>query len=223
LSKNELIQQINFNTLVAPQQSYLNDIRVDTKRGYAYITDSGLGAIVVINLENGEIRRLLADHPSTKAEDIILVIEGKEWLRPNGSRPQIHSDGLALDKNGKYLYYQALTGRSLYRIKTDYLRDFNLTKTQLSKKVELMGQSGASDAIAFAPDGSIYLTSIEYNAIRRYTLGKKVEMVIQDEQLKWPDSFSITSDGAIYVTTSQLHLGPERTEPFKIFMLTEKN
>ena len=94
--------------------SYLNDIRVDTKSGYAYIIDSGLGAIVVINLKTGECRRTIAEHTSTKAVDIKLKIEGTEWNH------QIHSDGIALDTKGEYLYYQALTGYSIYRIHTKW-------------------------------------------------------------------------------------------------------
>jgi len=44
-------------------------------------------------------------------------------------------------------------------------------------------------------------------------------MVIQDSLLKWPDSFSVTSNGDFYVTTSQLHLAGKHSEPFNIFKL----
>ncbi len=219
---NQIVKKIQFDNSVTPAGCYLNDVRVDTKINYAYITDSGLGAIIVVNLSSGESRRLLANHTSTNSEDIVLVIEGKEWLYPNGAKPQINSDGIALDAAGEYLYYQALTGRTLYRIKTKYLRDTKLSKDQLSKHIETFGESGASDGIAFGPDGNIYLSSLELNAVRRITREGKVDSIIQDSQLKWPDSFSITSDGTIYVTTSQLHLGPARKDPFKIFKIALK-
>ncbi|UCF63658.1 MAG: hypothetical protein JSW33_14020 [bacterium] len=214
LSTNQVIQKIIFDDQAAPAGSYLNDIRIDTDRQYGYITDSGEGAIVVVNLTTGEATRRLAIHPSTKAEDITLNIEGQQL------KIKVHSDGLALDPPGKFLYYQALTGRSLYRIATDHLRNLSLTENELGQKVDFVIKSGASDAIEFDQQGNLYLTSLEFNAIRQYTPQGKIETVVQDGQLKWPDSFAITEGGIVYVTTSQLHLGNSRTEPYKIFRLT---
>jgi sugar lactone lactonase YvrE len=213
LTSNQLVQKILFDSEIALQNSYLNDVRIDIERGYAYITDSGTGAIVVVNLKTGESKRVLYEHFSTKAENIVLKIEEREI------NFKVHSDGLALSPNREYLYYQALTGRNLYRIGTQYIRDWSLTEKELGEKVESVIQSGASDGIAFASDGNLYLTSIEYNAIRRLTVNGKIETVIQNNKIKWPDSFSITPDGLIYFTTSQLHLGSERTEPYKIFKI----
>ncbi|UCD38509.1 MAG: hypothetical protein JSW54_03255, partial [Fidelibacterota bacterium] len=113
LDLDSVVQTFYFDTTVAPRGSYLNDVRVDTERGFAYISESGLGGIVVVDLASSQSRRLLADHPSTRAEDIVLVIGGREYLNPDGSKPQIHSDGIALDAGGEYLYYQALTGHNL--------------------------------------------------------------------------------------------------------------
>ena len=217
LSVDEIIQKITFDEEVLPAGCYLNDVRIDTDLNYAYITDSGLGAIIVTDLSTGKSRRVLTEHPSTKSENIQLSIDGKKWLHPNGQKPQIHSDGIALDDTGEYLYYQALTGRTMYRIKTKHLRDTSFSAFQLENKIETVGTTGASDGIAFGPDRNLYLTSIEMNSIRRLTKSGKVETMIQDPRLKWPDSFSITKDGYIYVTTSQLHLNFAVQEPYKIF------
>jgi sugar lactone lactonase YvrE len=216
LLSNQVIQKVVFDTSIAPSGSYLNDVRIDTDLGYAYISESGKGAIVVVNLNSGESRRVLDSHPSTKAENITLTIEGKQW----GGK--VHSDGLALDISGEYLYYQALTGRSLYRIKTEFLQDTTLREAQLGEKVEFVVESGASDAIEFAADGSLYFTSLEYNAIRRFTPEGKVETLIQDSLLKWPDSFSITPNDTIYLTTSQIHLGSNPAQPYRIFKIVQR-
>ena len=47
----------------------------------------------------------------------------------------------------------------------------------------------------------------------------EIEVVAQDPRLKWPDSISLTDDGAVYVTTSQIHLLGFLAEPFRIFKL----
>ncbi|MFC1481676.1 L-dopachrome tautomerase-related protein [Candidatus Neomarinimicrobiota bacterium] len=217
LATNEVIRTYLFDQSVAPPSSYLNDVRIDTRRNFAYITDSGLGAIIVVDLTTGVNRRLLADHASTKAEDITLIVGGSPLLEADSSAVKIHSDGLALDSRGEYLYYQALTGRHLYRIKTSTLRNAELEQDELELAVEALGESGASDGIIFGQDGNLYFTSIENNAISRYTADGTFETVIRDDRLKWPDSFSVAADGSILVTTSQIHLLAQQTEPFKIY------
>jgi sugar lactone lactonase YvrE len=216
LGREKVVERILFDEAVAPPASYLNDVRVDTKRDVAYITDSGLGALIVVDLKAGKSRRLLSDHPSTKSEDIVLKIAGREWLR-DGQAPRVHADGLALDRDGKFLYYQALTARTLYRIETRWLLDPKLSQRELGAKVESMYETGAADGIEFGPDGYLYLTAIEDNAIKIFVSLGTVETVLEDELLKWPDSFASGPDGHMYFTTSQIHLGHDRSGPCRIF------
>jgi sugar lactone lactonase YvrE len=216
LQRSSVVQEIPLDDAVAPSSSYLNDVRIDTAKNVAYITDSGLGALVVVDLATGKGRRVLTDHGSTKSENIVLTIAGKEW-RVNGQVPQVHADGLALDAKGEYLYYHALTAISLYRIKTRYLLDPNLTEQQLGVKVESLGTTGAVDGMEFGPDGYLYLTGIEENAIKTFASLGRTEILIKDPALLWPDSFARGEDGYMYVTTSQIHLGAKRTEPYRLF------
>jgi len=211
LRSDEIVQEITFDEYVAPERSYFNDVRVDTEGKFAYITDSGKGAIIVVDLTTGRARRTLYAHHSTKAEDTTFVVEGITI----GAK--INSDGLALDPSGEYLYYQALTGRSLYRIRTIWLQDSSLSEQELGDRVEFVAKTGVADGIEFGKDGNLYLTSLEYNALRRFTPEGKVETVVQDPGLKWPDSIFIVPGGDIYVTTSQLHLGPKRVDPYRIY------
>ncbi len=61
LKTNQVVQTIPFGEDIAPAKSYLNDVRIDTKTNTVFITDSGLGAIVVVNLQSSKARRLLAN------------------------------------------------------------------------------------------------------------------------------------------------------------------
>lgn len=202
LQTDSIIQIIYFDESIASEQSYLNDIRVDTELGYAYITDSGIGAIIVVDLSSGESKRLLEEHSSTKAELSTITVNN------NTVEFAVHSDGLALSNNREYLYYKALSGKSLFRIKTKVLRDFSLPLTKIEVAVEFVIETMPCDAIEFAPDDYLYITSVEDNAIYRYLHDKKLELVVSDEKLTWPDSFSITPDGKIYVTTSRIMFPP---------------
>lgn len=217
----QLVQRIDFSEPVIFPTSYLNDVRVDTQNNFAYITDSGAGALIVVNLATKNSRRLLGNHPSTKSENLILTVEGRVWRNRSGELPSIDSDGLALSPNRDYLYYHALTGRALYRIATQYLRDEALAPAQLPQRVEYLGNTNPSDGMIFDPAGNLYLTDVENNAVTRITPGGQLQLVAQDAQLKWPDSFSTGPDNALYVTTSQLHIPrAQRTEPFRIFKMT---
>lgn len=220
-STRQLVQRIDFDETVAYPSGYLNDVRVDTERNFAYITDSNQGAIIVVNLTTGRSRRLLGNNPTTKSENLILTVEGRVWRNRSGKLPSLDSDGLALSPDREYIYYHALTARTLYRIATQYLRDESLPASQLSQRVELVGDTGPTDGMIFDPAGNLYFTSIELNAVTRLTTDGKLQIVTQDQQLKWPDSFSFGPDGGLYVTTSQLHIPrSQRTEPYQIFKIT---
>ena len=117
LRTDQLVQTIPFGEDIAPTKSYLNDVRIDTRSGMAFITDSGKGAIIVVNLKNGNARRLLDGHPSTQPEKgFKLVLDGRELIdEQKKAPPQIASDGIALDAKNGYLYYHALTAHSSAR------------------------------------------------------------------------------------------------------------
>lgn len=211
------VAEIRFDDDAVPANAYLNDVRVDPQNRTAYITDSGDGALLVVDLETGGVRRLLDAHPATHAEDIELTIGGKSWRRPDGTVPQVHADGLALTPDREYLYFQALSGRTLYRIPTAALRDETLTDAALAGQVELVDRTGAADGIMFDAEGYLYLSHIEDDAVRRYTPAGVLEMVVQDPRLRWPDSFARGPDGRMVVTTSQIHLGPNPETPYQMF------
>ena len=229
LATNKVTQTIPFGEDGAPAKSYLNDVRIDTANRKAFITDSGKGAIIVVDLASGKARRLLDDHKSTKPEPgFKLVVDGKELIdQQKKSPPQIASDGIALDTKNGYLYYHALTGHTLYRIKTSYLTDENLSKSDLESKVENVAQTPAPDGMLEAPDGSVYLIDLEHNSIVRWNAAsKKIEPVITDKRLLWPDTLSWGPNGDLYVTASQIENMPRfnngkstRTEPYKLWKI----
>jgi sugar lactone lactonase YvrE len=212
LTTNKVVQTIPFDETIAPTASYLNDVRFDTGTGHAFITESGTGAIIVVDLKTGKARRLLGDHPSTKIEqDADILVDGMKIIDPKtGKAPAFQADGIAFDKQGGWLYYHALTAVTLYRIKTADLLDESLSPAQLGAKVEKLPATPKPDGMLEGRGGTVYLAAFEMNAIVRFDVSTgKSTSVIEDDRLQWPDTMAWGPDGKLYVTTSQIHRMPK--------------
>lgn len=57
----------------------------------------------------------------------------------------------------------------------------------------------------FDPQGNLYLGDLESNAIVYLTPEGRLNTLVQDERLKWPDTFTMDPQGNLYVTTSRIH------------------
>jgi sugar lactone lactonase YvrE len=199
-SKVEKIYRFNY---VADENSYINDVRVDTQLGYAYLTNSSEGGIFIINLKTGDIRQVLQGNYSVIANpNYQFTINGK-ILKQNGAPVKTNSDGIALTPDGSYLYYKPLSDDRLYRIQTKYLRNANLSAAVLGSKVEYLGRFTVSDGMICDEDGNLYLSDAENYRIIKITPDLKKHVVVKSPLLIWPDSFSIC-DGYLYVSCSQL-------------------
>ena len=119
----------------------------------------------------------------------------------------------------------------MYRIKSSFLANEQLNEKDLESKVEKVGQTPAPAGILEAPDGSIYLTDLEHNAIVHWNPAtKSIERVIADKRLMWPDTLSWGPNDELYVTASQIENMPRfnngkstRTEPYKLWKITGVN
>ena len=218
LKTNKIERIYPFDATICPPKSYLNDVRIDASRGKAYMTESGLGALIVLDLKSGKAKRMLSNHASTQAENFKVVINGKPWnVQADGFSKKVASDGIALDPSGTYLYYHPLTGKALYRVPAADLANDKSTDETLATKVEKIADTGAHDGIEFGDSDHLYLTSIEDNSIKRLSLrSKKLETFIQDKNMIWPDTLSLSPSGWMYVTSSQINL-PTPPTPYKIF------
>lgn len=204
LATNRVAKVIAVPEDVALQGSYLNDIRFSPDGRTGYITDSGArGAIIVIDLETGRGFRALDGHPSTQVDKTVTVtIDGKPLVRPDGRQPAFSSDGIAISNDGETLYYQALTGKTLYAIDTALLRP-DTSEDDRAAGVRTVAQTHVADGLWMSRTGVLYLTSPGDFSIKRLD-GNSVSTVLTDRRLRWPDTFSEGPDGRMYVTASHI-------------------
>lgn len=211
LATDRVAKIYRFDQDVAPQGSYLNDVRLSPDGRFAFITDSGArGAIVVVELASGKARRVLDGDPTTqRKKGLVVKTDGRPLRRPDGRGVEFNADGIAISRDGRYLYWQALSGDTLYRIRTDILETRGLACEDVSASVENYGLNGVADGLLIArATDSMFITSLEDNAIKVRDLAQGPDaprrILAQDERLRWPDTFSQGPDGTIYVTTSRI-------------------
>ena len=208
-----------------PDSAYVNDVRVDVKRNFAYLTESKGGGVIVLDLTSGNKRRVLSSHYSVKSDPAYkFIIDGKELMK-DGKPAKFNSDGIALSPDGNLLYYKPLTDDKLYRIKTENLRNFKLSETDLGNSVEDLGHFASTDGMIFDKKGNLYLGDIQNNKIIKVDTDLKMTTVVQDDRLIWPDSYSI-ADGYLYISCSQIQKQPEynagvnkRSTPYTIYRI----
>ncbi len=217
---NAVAKTILLPPIVAPAGTYLNDLRIDGRRGtgegIAYITDSGEkspSGIICVDLKSGKSWRRLAGQPSTQPDPGFVgkPETGLLYKRPKpGQKASLRMavDGIAISPDGEYLYYTPLTSRKLYRIKTSALADESISDDAVNRMVEDLGPKGVSDGMAEDTAGRIYFTDWEKRAITRRKTDGTMETVVRDDRLLWPDTLAITGDGYLYVLSDQLHRQP---------------
>lgn len=210
------LRRFEFVPPVIRRESYLNDVRILNDRSYAFITDSGIGGLVVVDLLSGRSRRVLDDSAATHSTGATLTFPFGAWAR-NGQRPEIHSDGIALSRDQQWLYFHALTGDTLFRVPVKALTDSRVSSQALLAQVERVASSAPVDGLETSPDGTLYLTGLETYSIRRLTADGQIEEWLRDRRLVWPDSIAFSSGGTLYVTTSQIQHGQQPPEPYRIF------
>ncbi len=188
LATNKVVGKWEFDETIAPASSMLADVRLQSNdrrrmlrdaqgkeagvepqimRGdlnFAYITDAGGGdaggAIIYVTLNSGKARRLLAGHASTKAE---------AGFTPAGSaagKPAaLNADAIALDSINEILYWQPLGSRTLYSVRTAFVRDEGMAAAELAKRVNTLGPTVMASSMQLDAGGTLYFSDVENDRV----------------------------------------------------------
>ncbi|MFM9959493.1 MAG: L-dopachrome tautomerase-related protein [Phycisphaerales bacterium] len=239
--KNQLDRVIHIPAPASKSSSFLQDMAIDTLRNRVYIADCGIGAgfdnatpaIVVVDLETGASRRVLENHPAVKAEpDAEMVIDGTPVtaLKPDGTKtqPRVGINPITIDHRNQWVYFGAMHGRTVYKVRAEHLADATLSDESLGAHIQRHGPKGVSDGISIDTAGNIYVTDVTNHAIGVLTPDGRYRLHVQDKNLlTWPDGMSAGPDGNFYVVVNQLHLhaalnagNAATTPPFRVVRFT---
>jgi Major royal jelly protein len=197
---------------IAPKDAFVNDFTVDSRHNRIFIVDPAGGqnaAFIVVNLETGAARRVLEGHPSVVPENIDLIIDGRP-IQTKGAgghliRPHIGVNPVTEDLQNEWIYFGAMHGTSLYRIKAADLADEHLDAKSLGERVERYSAKPICDGITIDSDDNIYLGDLTENAIGVIKPDRSYLRLAQSPELSWVDSLAFGPEGKLYAVVNQLH------------------
>lgn len=220
-AKNALKKVIVLPNSVLRPNTFAQDFVVDSKRNKIYLADmtfdlktgrSDYPAMIVIDIDTGLARRVLENHVSFLPGDQPIVINGKQIShRSDNGQTLVHYYGLnpiAIDPNNEWVYYGAMSGKKIYRIKAGALANPDLSDAQLGGSVESYREKPFCDGIAVDAKGNVYVTDVENFAVGAATANGYRTLARDPKLLAWADGFALTADGWLYITVNQLHTLP---------------
>ena len=209
LTTNELIDHFDFPSSIAGMGSMLNDFQVDPAGRKIFIAETSLfrrtPALIIFDIENRTARRILERHQSVMPKNYRMNAAGRDMSLYGILTLKIGIDSIALDKEGKWLYYAPVSDDRFYRLSTADLENDTLTNEEFTKRVEIWGRKTLSDGITMDLDGNTYISDMEHSAILQLRPDHKLVTLLKDPKIRWPDGFSFGPDGWLYVTCSALH------------------
>ncbi len=203
LNTNTVQRIYSTSTLNPPTGFALNDVRIGSQ--YAFLTESGLGSLVIINLENGQVRRVLDEDSSTKFVDPTVVrMEGRAILDEKGQPKQMQNNNLELTPDEKILYYKPSFSFNWFQISTDDLLNETLSASQLGDKVSTSWKTMPTGGTTMDDKGFIYLMDLERQAVwQQSIIDGSWKLIVRDERIIWGDASDISNDGFLYIPMAQ--------------------
>ncbi len=207
LEDGEVIRSQALDKTIAPVGSFLQDLQVSADGRTIVIADASFWrkspAIIVYDVETGDARRVLENHVSVAAENFKIRNRDQDMEFLGGIvvlRGGI--DGIALGP--EWLYYGALSGSGLYRVRLKDLRNKRLPESQLANRVDRYSDKPLSDGLSTDVNGNVFITDVEHSSI--FIVGPRQELatLIQSPSIRWPDALSFGPDGYLYLADSAL-------------------
>lgn len=205
IKRKTVLEKITLPENIAPKGSFIQDLVVDDKNGWAYLADTNNPSIIAVNLKTKEARRF-NNHPSLQAENIDMTIDGKVIYA--GDKPaRIGINPITLSADNETLYYGAMNGETWYEVPTTYFRD-GASDTMIASMIKVNAQKPLSDGATTDIKGNHYFTDLQAHAITKLSSDGTLSTLVQDDKLTWPDSIHFGPGQCLYISTNQLNTAP---------------
>lgn len=236
-NRNRLHQVIQLAPPAVLKTSFVRDLALDPEEPFVYISDPANGddaALIIVDLRTNLARRVLQGHNAVQPEPgMNFQLDGRivAAKSPDGRnvQPLAGVSPLAIDRKGTWLYFGPTVGATLFRIRTEYLRDDSLHPKTLAAQVQGFSPKNIGDSIAVDAKGNVYFADVQSGAIGYVTPAEKYlkyHLLVEDSRLMWPGGLTLTPDGRLHFFSNQLHRTPifndgknTSSPPFEIFRI----
>jgi len=205
----ECLLEFEFPRDIVRKYVMLNDLTVARDGKHVFMSAPGLfkkrSSIIVFNVKEKSIRRILTDHPSVMRQKITPEVDGDKMQFVLGMykvRPGV--DGIDLNPEGTYLYYTAMSHEKMYRIPTNIITDFNTQDSVIESSVEELWDRPLCDGIRVSNKNLVYITDMENHQVLAMDKNGEKEVVFHNDNIRWTDGLSLGADGYLYITDSAL-------------------
>ncbi|MCC8089016.1 MAG: major royal jelly family protein [Rikenellaceae bacterium] len=214
LAKNEIVRTYKFSERAYSKKSYLNDVRIDTQENTAYVTDSGEGGIVLLDLGTGESWRAL----DKSCNAVLANLDGINFKSTGSYKNITNSDGLELSDDKLTLYFSALTGDILYEIPTAVLRDRSMSPEERCGHIKITNKTNVPADGFILHNDKLYMANLPEEGVWEYDLvNGKGRTLDFGTTIRWADSFAKDSEGYVYFTTSQINYPENQRIKYGLF------
>ena len=209
--------------------SLLTDVVIDHAHQYAYITDSGnllnnqsIPKIIVLDLENDKIYKVLNNHESFKPDENITITYSENGNKVYDYFTNITGvNSIQLSCDGGTLFYSSLKSNNIYSVSTrDILlaiENYEDTKNENylnDIKVNSANKNFVSESILVSSKNNLFMTNVEKRNIEiSYSVEDKLthfnyndysEIASGKFQVNWPSSLDIYK-GNLYLLDNHFY------------------
>lgn len=201
-------------TIEIDAPGFLNDMALALDHGAIVMSVPGNpNALAILDVESGQMRRVLEGHESVNAEDIDAPIDGvplAQGRTPEGELIPLRSgvNPITIDSAHEWVYYGAMSGATLWRVRLSDLMDESLSAEALAARVQRYGAKSPSAGISMDDSGNIYVTDVGARGVGVTTPEGQYRLYVQDDALfDWPDGLTVGPDGHVYSAANGLYRG----------------
>jgi hypothetical protein len=209
LATGSIVHDYKFHPDIAQRGSFLQDLQVSADSSTVFIADASVWrktpAIIVYDVATRTARRVLEEHPSVTAQNILVRNPIREMKFLNGLVSlKTGVDGITIDNENEWLYFGAVNQGGLFRARIRDLEDATIPARQLDDEVERFSDKPLSEGLSSDLSGNVYITDVEHSSVFVVGQDRKLKTLIRSPRIRWADGLSFGPDGWLYLADSAI-------------------